>query len=177
MCQSCGHIPQCDHCDVSIAYHQIDTHQFVGMCHICKTQYRAYDSCPSCSSQQMRPYGIGIQQAKEIVERDLGARVRSIDGDITRSRKKLTSHMSKVAQAQVLVGTELLTTPLSGHSVDLLVYLDADQGLHIPDFGAPARNFWFLYDGLRSYECPHMIVQSYNPEHPSIRAACALDVK
>ena len=64
---------------------------------------------------------------------------------------------------------------MMGKPFDLVVYLDADLGLNVPDFSAANKNFWFLYNGLNHHSCGQFVVQSYKPEHYSIRGACKLD--
>src|SRR5690606_5258909 len=67
------------------------------------------------------------------------------------------------------------TTPIKNHPVDLVIFLHADIGLNIPDYTAAEKNFNFLYEAFAQYSHSHFIVQSFNPEHYSIRAACKMD--
>lgn len=69
----------------------------------------------------------------------------------------------------------MLTTPLRGWNFDLLVILDADLGLNIPDYNAAEKNFYFLYEAFVKHQCPNFLVQTMNPDHHSIRNACRLN--
>lgn len=59
-------------------------------------------------------------------------------------------------------------------NLDLLVILDADIGLNVPDFNASEKNFYFLYEAFLKHQCPNFLVQTMNPEHHSIRSACKM---
>ncbi|MBU0626473.1 hypothetical protein KKG31_03955 [Patescibacteria group bacterium] len=59
----------------------------------------------------------------------------------------------------------------------MVVFLNADLGLNIPDYTAAEKNFYFLYDAFKKYDCDNFIVQSFNPDQYSIRSACKLDKK
>ncbi|MDO4714654.1 MAG: hypothetical protein Q4B28_08750 [bacterium] len=58
--------------------------------------------------------------------------------------------------------------------MDLLIFLNADIGLNLPDFNANEKNFYFLYEALVKHQCPTFLVQTMNPEHYSIRSACKM---
>ena len=175
ICQKCGNIPQCRQCDVSVAYHKLENGEFIGMCHICKIQYQPVHECPECNHSELRMYGLGIQQASLMIKDMFGIEPYIIESRSVNSLKKIVRNIQDARKSQIIIGTELLTTPIDGINFDLLVYLDADVGLNIPDFAAAKRNFHFLYDGLHNHQCKQFVVQSYKVEHYSIRAACALD--
>lgn len=175
ICQLCWHIPQCNQCDVSIAYHQLEQGDFIWLCHICKTQYSAMTSCPDCRKGELKMYGLGIQQAAQMLKERWWIVAKTLDSSQVNSLKKIKESIKDYAESQVVIGTELLTTPIIGRPFDLVVYLDADLGLNIPDFSAAQKNFAFLYNGLNHHSCSQFVVQSYNPDNYSIRAACKLD--
>ena len=68
----------------------------------------------------------------------------------------------------------MLTTPIKNWKFDLLIFLNADIGLNIPDFNANEKNFYFLYEAFVKHQCPTFLVQTMNPEHYSIRMACKM---
>ena len=68
-----------------------------------------------------------------------------------------------------------MTTPPKGQQIDLVVFLQADLGLNIPDYTANENNFRFLYDAFSKYPDTNFIVQTFNPDHYSIRNACRMD--
>jgi primosomal protein N' len=76
---------------------------------------------------------------------------------------------------KVFIGTSILTTPPKNIKFDLVIFLNADLGLNIPDYTSSEKNFYFLYDAFTKYDCASFIVQSFNPDQYSIRSACKLD--
>jgi primosomal protein N' (replication factor Y) len=69
----------------------------------------------------------------------------------------------------------LLSQPLINYPLDLIIFLNADIGLNIPDYNANERNFQLLYETFQKHTTPNFIVQSFNPHQYSIRNACKLD--
>ena len=67
-----------------------------------------------------------------------------------------------------------MTTPIQDYPLDLLIFLNADIGLNLPDFNANEKNFYFLYEAFLKHQCPTFLVQTMNPEHYSIRSACKM---
>lgn len=63
---------------------------------------------------------------------------------------------------------------MKDRNLDLLVILDADIGLNVPDFNASEKNFYFLYEAFLKHQCPNFLVQTMNSEHHSIRSACKM---
>ncbi|MEI8091059.1 MAG: hypothetical protein WCG98_02140 [bacterium] len=81
----------------------------------------------------------------------------------------------KTLQTQIVIGTSLLCSPIKNHPFDLVIFLNADFGLNIPDYTSAEKNFYFLYETFMKHQTKHFIVQSFNPNHYSIRNACKLD--
>ena len=175
LCQKCGHIPKCKNCSVSISYHKLPSDDWMGLCHICKTQYPMPKSCPECHSDQIKEFGLGIQKVAEYIQEHFDANTAIIDAERTRSRNKIQEIQQNSTWTQVFLGTSLLATPPAGLQVDLVIFLQADFGLNIPDYTANENNFHFLYDSFVNYPDATFVVQTFNPDHYSIRAACKLD--
>lgn len=175
ICRLCGHIPQCNKCSVSISFHKADDGTMTGLCHICKTHYTLPTVCPVCHQWALKSYGIGTQKVAEYIYDTFGVRSFVIESETVNSPKKIQKVQESIHDAQVIIGTSLLTTPPSGIDIDLVVILNADIGLHIPDYTAQERNFWFLYETFAKYHTKQFIVQTFNPQHDSIRYACKLD--
>lgn len=68
-----------------------------------------------------------------------------------------------------------MATPIKNKPFDLIVFLNADLGLNIPDYTSAEKNFYFLYETFIKHQTNNFIVQSFNPDHYSIRNACKLD--
>lgn len=176
ICRECGHIPRCDHCDVAVASHQ-DVHgKYFGICHICKTQYNIDARCPQCWWIDTKMYGIGTQQVKNLLSTNYGVDALIIESSKVNSQPKIARIQTELTQHQVILGTSLLSTPLVRIDIDLWIVMHADLGLNIPDFQAQRNNFTFLYDIFTKQTSKNFLVQSYQPDHPSIQYACNLDL-
>lgn len=180
ICHQCGHIPQCDHCSVAINYHLLPSGEKLGLCHICKKQYRFPSHCERCGASNIKEYGIGIQKLAELLKEQFGAESLIIASETVRSPTKINKLKAELqslvhqGKTPILIWTSLLTTPLKGWDFDLLVILDADIGLNIPDYNANEKNFYFLYEAFCKHRCSNFLVQTMNPEHHSIRSACKM---
>lgn len=172
-CQNCGFVAKCDKCDISIAYHKVNEEK-IGLCHICKTQYNYPQKCPQCNSEKIQEFGIWTQQIQEILESDFKIKTDIIESNSVKSIKKINTIWEE-KDIQVYIGTSVLNTAIKWVNLDLIVFLNADLWLNIPYFSAPKNNFHFLYDTFKSHSTKNYIVQTFNPEHYSIRYACKLD--
>ncbi|HMT01031.1 MAG TPA: hypothetical protein PKC14_01780 [Candidatus Absconditabacterales bacterium] len=175
ICQKCGTIPQCDNCSVPIAFHKLDSQEFIGLCHICKKQYNQPSNCPDCQSTQLQHYGIGIEKVSELLQKDYKIKPLMIESETVNSLKKIKNIEESFNQNLIFVGTSLLNHPFAKYFFDLVIYLNADLGLNIPDFSSQENNFQFLYEGLSKHSSRHFIVQTSKPDNPSIRFACKLN--
>ncbi len=75
----------------------------------------------------------------------------------------------------IIIWTSLLATPIKDYSFDLVIFLNADLWLNIPDYTSAERNFFFLYETFVKHPTANFIVQSFNPDQYSIRTACQMD--
>lgn len=180
ICHSCGHIPQCDRCSVAVNYHLLPSGEKIGICHICKKQYPFPKTCEQCHNPKIKEYGMGTQKLAQVLKEQFGAESLIIQSETVNSPNKIKKLQQQLAEYQekgetpVLIGTSLLTTPLRGWEFDLIVILDADMGLNIPDYNANEKNFYFLYETFLKHQCTNFLVQTMNPDHYSIRNACKM---
>ena len=176
ICHQCGHIPQCNNCSVSISYHNDQNNTPFWLCHICKSHYDIPKSCPKCASQNIRPYGLGIQQVADHIQKEYKIKPMVIDSDSVNSPNKIkkihTDIISKNNKTQIILGTWLVTTPMKNIKIDLIIFLNADIWLNIPDYTAAEKNFHFLYDAIQNYPKSTILIQSFNTDQYSIRSAC-----
>lgn len=172
-CKKCGYIPKCKKCSVSISYHKINEEK-IWLCHICKTQYNYPDKCEHCGSDDILEFGIWTQQISEIIQNEFGVNSIIVESEKANSPKKIEEILTNKSN-QIFVWTSLLNTPIKGINFDLVIFLNADLGLNIPDFSAAKNNFHFLYDTFMWHNCKNFVVQTYNPENYSIRNACKID--
>lgn len=197
ICQKCGHIPQCKKCSVSISYHKIASWETIGLCHICKTQYNVPTSCPNCRSEKIKDFGLWTQKVAEFLKKEFNIDPLIIESETVNSLNKIarlldqiqttqsTSEASMLREAhntestlpvpKIIIGTSLLCSPIQNHNFDLIIFLNADFWLNIPDYTSAEKNFYFLYEAFIKHQAKHFIVQSFNPDHYSIRNACKLD--
>lgn len=177
LCRKCGYIPQCDKCSVSITYHKQINGEMMGLCHICKTQYTYHLTCPKCGSEKFGFFGMGIEQLSEILETKYQKHPMIIDSWTTNTPNKIKKILETIhtTKPQLIIGTSLLAQPIFDYAFDLIIFLNADIGLNIPDYTANENNFLLLYETFKKHQTKNFIVQTFNPDHYSIRNACKLD--
>jgi len=175
LCQACGHVCECPDCSVTLTYHR-DTGQLV--CHVCGRTERAPKVCPSCRDPGIRHAGVGTQKVEDAVRRIFPkARVARMDAD-TMARKEAyreTLGAFKEGAIDILVGTQMIAKGLHFPNVTLVGIVNADLGLHVPDFRAGERTFQLLTQvagraGRGEME-GEVLVQSFTPFSPSIQFA------
>jgi primosomal protein N' (replication factor Y) len=179
LCQDCGHIPQCKNCSVSISYHQDIHKEMFGLCHICKNHYDKPKICEHCWSKNIRNYGLGIQQVADYIKERYNTEAIIIDTEKANSHNKIKKIQESIKenQSNIILGTSLLSTPIKKIHSDLVIFLNADIGLNIPDYSAATKNFLLLYETIQNYNNSTIIIQSFQPNHYSIRSACKKDKK
>ena len=177
-CRSCGFVMECPHCDVSLSYHY--THEGATKllrCHYCNYTSLQPDTCPQCCSPYLKFFGSGTQKVtQEIAKLYPDLRVIRFDSDTTLRKN---AHRDLIArftskEADILVGTQMLTKGLDIAGVTLVGVVSADGLLHRSDYRAAERAFQTLTQVAgragRGDEPGKVIVQTYSPEHPVIRA-------
>lgn len=172
MCRSCGYTAQCPHCDIALTYHRGSQNL---RCHYCGYAEREPEVCPSCESPHIRFFGTGTQKVEEALAQTFpGIRVIRMDVDTTSEKgsheKWLTQFRER--RADVLLGTQMVAKGLDFPYVTLVGVLAADSALKLPDFRAPERTFQLLTQvagRAGRHELPgEVIIQTYEPEHPSV---------
>jgi len=180
ICHDCGFVPQCKRCSVSINYHKMPNDYKMWLCHICKEQYEVPTKCEQCWSKQIRPFGMGTQQVAEYLEQEFACKTLLVESEKANSFAKIKRLRDQLTEIKwkppILVGTSLLRTPIPEYPLDLVIFLNADLWLNIPDYNAAEKNFLFLYDAFVKHESASFVVQSFNPDHYSIRNACKLSL-
>ena len=177
-CRSCGFVMECPHCDVSLSFHHAHENAAKLLrchyCNFCSTQPKV---CPECSSPYLKFFGSGTQKVTQEIQRlfpDLKA-IR-FDSDTT-SRKN--AHRDLIArftakEADVLIGTQMLTKGLDIEGITLVGVVSADGLLHRSDYRAAERAFQTLTQVAgragRGAEAGQVIIQTYSPEHQVIQA-------
>jgi primosomal protein N' (replication factor Y) len=175
LCKDCGHIHSCPYCSVHLTYHRVET---ALKCHQCGHQVAAPDLCPACGGGQLQYKGTGIQKAEEVLRETIPhARIIRMDQDTTRRKGAHVSLLEAFGsgQADILLGTQMVAKGLDFPRVGLVGVLQADTGLHVPDFRASERTFQLLTQvaGRAGRADAHgeVVIQTYLPQDPAIRAS------
>lgn len=168
-CMSCGWIPKCRHCDVSLTYHRKD-HRL--KCHYCGFVMGMPGSCTACSSPELKNRGMGTEKIEaEISTLFPGARIARVDFDTTRSRHAFGKLIERMEQRKVdiIVGTQMIAKGLDLSSVSLVGILNADNLVNFPDYRAHERAFQLMLQvsgrSGRSDTPGTVVVQTSQPTH------------
>ena len=181
ICHHCGHVPQCDRCSIAINYHLLPNWDKIWICHICKKQYLYPKTCEQCWNDEIKEYGLGTQKLAQILKEEYWAESLIIESETVNSKNKIEKFVNQLNEFSakgiypICIWTSLLTTPIKNRPFDLLIFIDADIGLNIPDYNANEKNFYFLYEAFSKHSTKNFIVQTLNPEQYSIRCACRLN--
>lgn len=144
LCGDCGTALQCPHCSVSTTLHARGTKE---LCHYCGFSRAILTHCPACGSNKLVQMGMGTQNIEaELSERLPGLIVDRLDRDVLTSQTRLTEIISRFrkGETQCLVGTQMLSKGHDFPRVTLVVILNVEDGLFVPDFRAAERTFQLL---------------------------------
>ena len=172
-CLTCGNVPQCQQCDVSLTYHQ---HKNQLRCHYCGYAMAKPTQCHSCSSIDLATKGFGTEQIEQELQTIFpDAKTGRMDQDTTRGKfgfEKIIDSF-KNQEIQILVGTQMLAKGLDFNNVSLVGIMNADTMLYHPDFRAFERSFQMMTQVAgragRSEKQGKVVIQTYNPEHNTIQ--------
>jgi primosomal protein N' (replication factor Y) len=178
-CFSCGHVERCHQCDIALVYHTTEERL---RCHYCDFAKLPREICEGCGSGENALLGIGTQRIEEEVRAEFpGARIARLDRD-TAARRGATEETLRALRdgaVDVVVGTQMLAKGHDFPGVRLVGVVNADLGLHFPDFRAAERTFQLLTQVAgragRGGESGRVVVQTYQPEHYAIRPAATHD--
>jgi primosomal protein N' (replication factor Y) (superfamily II helicase) len=172
-CLTCGHVPQCQQCDVSLTYHK---HKNQLRCHYCGYSIAKPTNCHACSSVNLTTKGFGTEQIQqELVEIFPSHKIGRMDQDTTRGKfgfEKIIDSF-KNSEIDILVGTQMLGKGLDFDNVTLVGIMNADNLLYHPDFRAYERSFQMMAQvsgrSGRSEKQGKVIIQTYTPLHNTIQ--------
>ena len=172
-CMTCGHVPQCQQCDVSLTYHK---HKNQLRCHYCGYSIAKPTNCHACSSVDLTTKGFGTEQIQqELSELFPSHKIGRMDQDTTRGKfgfEKIIDSF-KNREIDILVGTQMLGKGLDFDNVTLVGIMNADNMLYHPDFRAFERSFQMMTQvsgrSGRSEKQGKVIIQTYSPLHNTIQ--------
>ncbi|KGM96082.1 primosome assembly protein PriA [Clostridium novyi A str. 4552] len=172
-CRECGYVFKCNHCDISLTYHSKGDYL---SCHYCGEKYKVPQICPKCGSKYVKYFGVGTEKIeKEVKKYFPDARTLRMDFDTTRKKNSYDYiyNTFKNGEADILIGTQMVTKGLDFKNVTLVGVIAADVSLNLPDFRSGERTFQLITQvggraGRGSKE-GIVVVQTYSPENYSIR--------
>ena len=185
-CRDCGFVLKCPNCDTPLTLH-VGTFERANvptlLCHHCGYTRQKPKTCPNCNGKQIREYGLGSEKVEEEVQAMFpGVRTLRWDWDTTRHKdahEMILTHFSN-HQADVLVGTQMLSKGLDLPLVTLVGIVLADVGLNLPDPFASEMVFQTLTQVAgragRSSLGGKVVLQTFMPEHYAIQFAAGHDV-
>lgn len=178
-CPACGHVAQCAHCDLALTFHRT---RAALVCHYCGWETAPYAKCPGCGQAAIRYQGLGTEKLHaEVEEKFPGHVCQRMDSD---TMSKPGSHQRvfdafRDGLVHILVGTQMIAKGLDFPNVTLVGVVNADVGLHLPDFRSAERTFQLLAQVAgragRGDKGGRVLVQTYTPEHPCITLAAKHD--
>ncbi len=178
-CPSCGEVPNCPSCSIVLTVHRTPSSL---RCHYCGYQRGIPERCEACGEATQRTRGVGTQLLERwLAERFPSARLARMDADTTATKWSHRRILEDFARHDVdlLFGTQMIAKGLDFPGVTLVGVVDADTGLHLPDFRAAERTFQLIAQVAgRAGRGPtggEVLVQTRNPQHYALEAAAAHD--
>ncbi|SEL83691.1 replication restart DNA helicase PriA [Roseovarius azorensis] len=180
ICRACGHQIGCEHCDARMVEHRFQKRL---ICHQCGESAAMPVACPSCGAEgRLAAVGPGVERlAEEAAALFPQARIAVLSSDLFGSARALREQIAGIAAggADIIIGTQLVA---KGHNFPLLTLvgvIDADLGLQGSDLRAAERTFQLMRQVAgragRAERRGRALLQTFQPEHPVIRAILAGD--
>jgi len=174
-CHICGNVIACPNCSVSMTFHMRDRSL---RCHYCGNHISAPDTCPECKGYGLKGQGFGTERLTEtLAELMPTARIERMDSDtssVRGARARMLAEL-RAGEIDILVGTQMITKGFDFPGVTLAAVVNADMALNMPDFRSAERTFQLLTQiagrAGRGERPGRVIIQTYAPNHYSIRAA------
>lgn len=178
-CRTCGYSPRCPHCNVTLTRHKATDRM---ECHYCGYNMPAPKMCPNCEVQDMALMGFGTEKVTEEISRLMPeARIERLDGDTSTSERAFKRIVTRFdsGEADILVGTQILTKGFDFGGVTTVGILNADNLLTMPDFRASERAFQLMMQVAgragRRNDRGRVVIQTSQPKHPVIRFVASGD--
>ncbi|HEX2055948.1 MAG TPA: primosomal protein N' [Nitrospiraceae bacterium] len=172
-CRACGEAPSCPACGMALRFHK---QHAILMCHSCGCKRGVPDTCPACQAARLEPLGAGTERVEEILRRHFPqSRIGRMDRETIRrgAQAKAFLSLARGGDIDVIIGTQMLFVHGEMPSAGLVVVLNADVGLHLPDFRSAEQAYHGLQDAVslldtkRSGTC---LIQTYLPHHHAVQS-------
>ena len=178
-CSACGAVAGCPDCSISLTVHKTPARL---RCHYCGHDEEMPDVCEACGATRKKERGTGTQLLEKwLAERYPVARLARMDADTTTARWSHSRILEAVEcrKVDILFGTQMVAKGLDFPGVTLVGVVDADTGLHLPDFRAPERTFQLIAQVAgragRGPDGGRVLVQTRSPNHYALEAAARHD--
>ncbi|MFU8857146.1 MAG: primosomal protein N' [Deferrisomatales bacterium] len=181
VCGTCGEAVSCRSCSIALTLHRAPPVAAL-LCHYCGSRRPVPPRCPHCGNGELAAAGAGTQRLVEEAQRAWpGARVVRLDRDAARKGAGTAGVLGAFSrgEADVLVGTQMVTKGHHFPRLTVVGVVDADLSLHFPDFRAGERTFQTLIQVAgragREALAGRVFFQSRNPHHEVLTAAASGD--
>lgn len=181
LCSSCGFVPQCKNCDVSLTYHKATDKLH---CHYCGSKAAPVKHCPQCGNAAINARTFGTEKIEEDLQRIFPHfKVGRMDWDSMSTKGKQVKLMDDFASGKmdILVGTQMVVKGLDFENVSLVGILSADSLLSFPEFRVHERAFQLMEQvsgrAGRQDGKGRVIIQTLKAQHPIIRYVIDHDLK
>ena len=171
-CLTCGWIPKCQNCDVSLAWHKYKNRL---NCHYCGFSVAMSTDCPDCGSPEIKSKGFGTEKIEgELKELFPGANIERMDLDTTRSKNAFEKIFRNLEnrKTDILIGTQMVTKGLDFEHVRVAGILNADNLINFPDFRAHERAYQLISQVSgrtgRKHSRGKVVIQTSQPDHPLV---------
>ncbi len=180
ICRACGHQIGCDHCDAKMVEHRFQKRL---VCHQCGETKPMPEACPECEVEgKLAAVGPGVERlAEETTAAFPDARIAVLSSDLFGSARALKAEIERIAagEADIIIGTQLVAKGHNFPKLTLVGVIDADLGLQGSDLRAAERSFQLIRQVAgragRAETPGTALLQTFQPEHPVIRAILSGD--
>jgi len=171
-CKECGYIENCKYCSIALTFHKYERKL---KCHYCGYGVSPPSRCPQCQGENIFYPGTGTQKLEEeIKEKIPDYSLVRVDSDILSGKKRLWQISKDIQESKysIILGTQIISKGLDLANLNFVGVVNADIGLHLPDFRAGERSFQLLAQvsgrAGRREDRGEVVIQSYNPEHNAL---------
>lgn len=180
-CLTCGNVPHCTSCDVSLTYYKRQNYL---KCHYCGYTMSMPTKCHSCHSTELTTKGLGTEQIEDALRSIFpNKQIARMDQDTTRGKFAFERLIDgfKNREIDIMVGTQMLAKGLDFDNVTLVGIMNADSMLTFPDFRAYERAYQLMTQVAgrsgRKNKQGKVLIQTYNPYHNTIQQVTQNDYK
>ncbi|MDB2350700.1 primosomal protein N' [Candidatus Marinimicrobia bacterium] len=181
-CSDCGSLVMCSACKTPLTFHKYDNKL---KCHICGfISSKILDTCKDCQSQNFLYVGTGTQKVESILQETFpNAKISRVDHDSTKKDSSVIKILQSFLDGKVdiLLGTQMIAKGLDFPGITLVGIINADLGLHLPDFRSSERTFQLIYQASgragRGQKKGEVIIQTYDKDNAVIQAASRLNLE